>query len=67
MEKVDEGNMIEDDDDDGDSSDIEDSGDNEADDDVNPLLVEPDGETEERMKTKLWFSKGRVRQIGLVI
>ncbi|XP_028396734.1 pre-rRNA processing protein FTSJ3-like [Dendronephthya gigantea] len=69
LEKVDEGDMIEDADDDGDSSDVEDSEDSSAgdiednddeeddDDDVNPLLVDPDEETDQLTKTKLWFGK----------
>jgi hypothetical protein len=54
-----------DDDDEGDNSDIDDSGDSSVgdiediddDDDVNPLLVNPDGETDQATKTKLWFGK----------
>ena len=66
LEKVDEGEVLEASDEEGDNSDIEDSGDSSAgdieeddDDDVNPLLVDPDRKTDEATKTKLWFDKVR--------
>ena len=68
LEKVDEGEVLEASGDERDNSDIEDSGDSSAgdieeddddDDDVNPLLVDPDRETDEATKTKLWFDKVR--------
>ena len=68
LEKVDEGEVVDTSDDEGDNSDIEDSGDSiagdiedEDDHDVNPLLVNPDEETDEARKTQLWFGKVRSR------
>ena len=43
--------------------DDDDNEDTEGDDDANPLLVNPDEETDQATKTKLWFGKVREDKI----